>query len=35
MGGKGKAQIMKDYIQFLNKLGEKFNWDNDKVKIIF
>ena len=33
-GGKSKAPITKDSIQFLNRLGEKFDWENDKVKTI-
>ena len=34
MGGKNKAQITKDSIQFLNRMGEKFDWKNDKVKTL-
>jgi hypothetical protein len=29
---KGKAQITKDSIQFLNRLGKQFEWDNDEVE---
>jgi hypothetical protein len=31
-GEKGKAQITKDSIQFLNRLGKQFEWDNDEVE---
>ena len=30
-GEKSKAQITKDSIQFLNRMGEKFDLENDKV----
>ena len=33
-GKKSKAQITKDSIQFLNRMGEKFDWENDEVKTI-
>ena len=33
-GKKTKAQITKDSIQFLNRMGEKFDWENDKVETI-
>ena len=32
MGGKGKAQITRNSIQFLDRLGEQFDWDNTEVK---
>ena len=31
---KSKAKITKDSIQFLNRLGEKFDWENYKVETI-
>ena len=31
-GKKSKAHITKDSIQFLNRMGEKFDWENDEVK---
>ena len=31
---KDKAPITKESIQFLNKLGDKFDWDNDEVETI-
>ena len=33
-GKNSKAQITKDSIQFLNRMGEKFDWENDEVKTI-
>ena len=30
-GGKGKAAIMQGRIKFLNRNGEKFDWDNDDL----
>ena len=33
-GEKSKAQITKVSIQFLNRMGEKFDWENDKVETI-
>ena len=33
-GEKSKAQITKDSIQFLNRMGEKFDWENDEVGTI-
>ena len=34
MGKKNKAQITKDSIRFLNRMGEKFDWENDKVETL-
>ena len=34
MGEKSKAQLTTDSIQFLNRMGEKFDWENDKVETI-
>ena len=33
-GKKSKAHITKDPIQFLNRLGEKFDWGHDEVETI-
>jgi len=33
-GKKSKGQIMKDLIQFLNRMGERFDWENDKVNTL-
>ena len=33
-GKKSKAHITKDSIQFLNKMGEKFDWENDEVETL-
>merc|ERR1712194_836549 len=33
-GKKTKAQITKDSIQFLNRMGEKFDWENYEVETI-
>ena len=30
-GRKSKKLIMKDSVQFLNRKGEKFDWDNDDL----
>ena len=34
MGKKGKAHTTKGSIQFLNRMSEKFDWDNDEVVTI-
>ena len=36
-GERGKASILKGRINFLNRNGEKFDWDNDdlsKIKVV-
>ena len=30
-GRKSKKLVMRDSIQFLNRKGKKFNWDNDEL----
>ena len=30
-GRKSKKLVMKDSIQFLNRKGKRFNWDNDEL----
>ena len=34
MGEKSKAQITKDSIQLLKRMGEKIEWENDEVETI-
>jgi hypothetical protein len=34
LGKKGKAHTTKGSIQFLNRMSEKFDWDNDEVETI-
>ena len=33
-GKKSKVKTTKDFIQFLNRMGKKFDWENDTVKTI-
>ena len=30
-GSKSKKLVMRDSIQFLNRKGKKFNWENDEL----